>query len=262
MGKSVLALTIVAGIVFSGALVFGIQPSSADRGGCPNANSVNGAAQANPNSAHGATKQAARDCAGQSTPATPTGTPAGTPEPTPAPTPSPTEAPTDTPTPSPTPSPTPTPEPTEAPTPTPSPTPAGADIWMGGVLVIGPGQVQPGQQFTLTAIASPHNLGPISPVDVDTTFSLVLPAGCTIPVPANMTVTVFNQSVQNGLNVSISRAWTVTCTSEGNQPIDVDVSAVISSGQAVTDPNSANNSNSGSTSVSVYTPTSTPTPTP
>ena len=61
-------------LALAAALVIGmtaVAPSSADKGGCPNAASANGAAHANPNSAHGPAKQAARGCAAL---AAPTGT--------------------------------------------------------------------------------------------------------------------------------------------------------------------------------------------
>ena len=134
----------------------GAAPSSADKGGCPNANSANGAAHANPKSAHGPEKQAERGCqigGATSTPtvqltATPpaspgptgiaeptapptsgsTSTPSEAAAPTEAatPTPTPFETPGSTPEPTPTPTPTgePTPGPTAEPTPTPTPTPA------------------------------------------------------------------------------------------------------------------------------------------
>jgi len=130
---SIIMSTLAAAAVL--LAVLSVAGVSADRGGCPNAASANGAAHANPNSAHGPAKQEARGCA-----AAVTGTPGptGTEEPsaTPGPTEQPTEEPTAEPTPEPTPTltPTPTPEPggetatpeptpTLTPTPTPEPTP-------------------------------------------------------------------------------------------------------------------------------------------
>ena len=118
-------------------LVLAVLPerTQADRGGCPNAASSNGAAHANEKSAHGTEKQAVRACAsGTMTPAaTPSPTPAGM-TPSPAPTgagltPTPTGLPiTATPTTTPTPTATPadglTATPTLTPTPTVTPTPA------------------------------------------------------------------------------------------------------------------------------------------
>src|SRR5438093_10951582 len=87
------ALALAAGVVIG---MTAVAPSSADKGGCPNAASINGAAHANPNSAHGPAKQAARGCAVLTTPtatggaiATPTSTELG---PTQPPTVTPTES--------------------------------------------------------------------------------------------------------------------------------------------------------------------------
>ena len=82
-----------------------VGASSADKKGCPNANSANGASHANDKSAHGADKQSDRTAP----PASPTdgATPAAVrfhanqPEPTPEPTPAPTPEPTPVPTPNP-----------------------------------------------------------------------------------------------------------------------------------------------------------------
>ncbi len=131
-------------------LAFDLPGTRADRGGCPNAASSNGAEHANENSAHGPEKQEERGCdGGTATPrARPTPTPAGTtpspaptgtgltPTPTPTPagtTPSPTATdgvtPTPTPTLTPTPTATPTPTPTGALTPTPTLGPGGPPRW-------------------------------------------------------------------------------------------------------------------------------------
>jgi hypothetical protein len=108
--------------VVSALAVLGVAGGSttlADKGGCPNAASSNGAAHANPNSAHGPEKQAERDCQAAESPtptpgSPPTSEPSATPTPEASPTPTELGS-TDTP------SPTPTPgivEPTETATPT------------------------------------------------------------------------------------------------------------------------------------------------
>ena len=126
MNKALVIVPLMATLLAFAAI--GITGTSADRGGCPNAASSNGAAHANDHSAHGADKQSERDCAtgGTLTPpptgaTTPTPTGATTPTPTGATTPTPTGA--TTPTPTPTPTATPTATPTETPTPAPTPTP-------------------------------------------------------------------------------------------------------------------------------------------
>jgi len=82
---SAIAVVLVLGSI-AGLAVTGAQHSFADKGGCPNAASANGAAHANENSAHGPAKQEARGCDGAASP-----TPAA---PTPTPTAGATEAPT------------------------------------------------------------------------------------------------------------------------------------------------------------------------
>ena len=82
---AIVLAVLVAG-VFAGFALMGAGDSFADKGGCPNANSANGAAHANANSAHGPAKQAERGCNGAPTPtgvvSTPTETPTSTPSPT------------------------------------------------------------------------------------------------------------------------------------------------------------------------------------
>src|SRR6266508_4574925 len=114
------ALVLAAALAGLAGILGGAAPSFADKGGCPNANSANGAAHANPNSAHGPEKQAARGCQNGGT-STPTVQPTATPPETPGPTP--TSEPTATPGPTPTEAATPTPAPTDTPGPTAEPTP-------------------------------------------------------------------------------------------------------------------------------------------
>ncbi len=145
MGRASTAtfVSLAAGLLVS--VVLSVSPPGilADKGGCPNAASSNGAKHANEHSAHGPEKQADRGCVGVTpTPGptggeipTPTGneltpTPTGLSTPTPTPTPTPAEGLTPTPTPTATPpegltpTPTPTATPPEGPTPTPTPTPS------------------------------------------------------------------------------------------------------------------------------------------
>ena len=78
-------LALVGGLLvvgsFAGFALTGPQNSFADKGGCPNANSANGASHANENSAHGPEKQAERGCNGAATPTPGAATPTPTPEP-------------------------------------------------------------------------------------------------------------------------------------------------------------------------------------
>lgn len=129
MGRGSMAayVALAAGLLASVILLVSPPETFADKGGCPNAASANGAAHANERSAHGPAKQAARGCGQHGTPTegpeeTPSPVPTGEGTPTPAATEGPTETPTVTPTPTPTPTPTATPTPGDG-TPTPTPTP-------------------------------------------------------------------------------------------------------------------------------------------
>jgi len=237
----------IAVVAIAGLFAAGVATSSADPGGCPNPNSANGASHANSNSAHGAAKQSARTCGSDSVPqATPT--PAPTPEPTPAPTPEPTPAPT------PEPTPVPTPEPTPAPTPMP-----GTDTKVVSVFVNAPASGTAGVQFLVSGTATLHNNGPASSVIVNTTFSLVLPAGCIAPTN-NVVATVINKSLPASTSVSMMRNWWVVCSTAGAHQINVDVSTVITPGQSWSESDPNNNSGSGSATTNVSAPTPTPAP--
>jgi len=259
MNKSAARLLILSAILLPAALAFaGARASIADKGGCPNENSQNGASHANSNSAHGPEKQADRDCdqATLSTPGptpvselTPTPTSAPTPEPTPAPTPEPTPAPTPEPTPTATaeltPSPTASPEPTATPAPTdaPTPTPApGADVQVVDASVISPANAGAGIQFVLTAGSTILNNGPVTPVIVHTTFTPILPASCSATTGVR---TVQDTVLPVATNVFVSRSWLVTCD-PGSQTFTVDVSVAIDAAQPYVDPNPANNAGSAS----------------
>ena len=218
--------------------------SSADKGGCPHEGS-NGVG--NPN------------CPDPTKPVTPT--PEPTPTPTPDPTPTPTPDPTPTPTPEPTPTPTPTPSPTPEPTPTPSPTPVpGTDTKVVSVTVNAPTSGTTGVSFLVSGTANLHNNGPAASILVDTTFTLVLPAGCTSP--NNLTATVLNRNLPFSVSVQVTRSWNVVCSTVSEHTFTVNASTAISPGQAWTESNPANNSGSGSDMTTVTSPTPTPSPTP
>jgi hypothetical protein len=258
----------------------GAAPSIADKGGCPNENSDNGADHADDNSAHGEEKQEDRcdededgddDDDNEST-ATPTPlpqpviqpTPAPTPEPTPAPTPEPTPEPTAAPTSEPTPTATaePTPSPTATPTleptatpepgaPTPTPTASprpSADVQVIDTSVNAPATAQPGVEFVLTAGSTIRNNGPSTPAIVDTTFTPVLPAFCSATTGVK---TVQNTSLPLAINVFVSRSWMVTCSEAGTHTFTVNVDLAIDAAQPHVDPNLTNNAGTSSTVTEV-----------
>ena len=265
MNKSIPLLVVLSAILVAAAiLVVGAGASVADKGGCPNADSNNGASHANENSAHGQEKQRERGCNdGVETPTPvvqPTPTPGSEREPTPTataeapPTPTATLEPTPSATPSPeptataTPAPTPTATeapPTEVPTPTPPP---GADVEIVSVTVNLPPAVTAGVPFMLWSDVSIRNNGPITPTVVDTTFTPVLPAGCTATTGVFI---VQNTTLVGNFITAISRAWSVTCTLPGTPAFTMNANAAIDPLQPMSDPNPANNGGSGSSSTLV-----------
>jgi hypothetical protein len=274
MNKSTPLLIVLMASLLAAAIVFvSAGASIADKGGCPNAHSENGASHADENSAHGQEKRGERGCneivetatpAVEPTPtptfqaeptptptataeATPTPTDEGTPTtvatPEPTPTLTPTEVPTATPTPTTTDAATPTPTDTSSPTP-----PPGADVEVVSVTVNVPVGVTAGVPFMLSSDVSVRNNGPVTPTIVDTTFTPVLPAGCTATTGV---FTVQNTTLIGNLITAISRAWTVTCTVPGTPTFTMNANSAIDPLQPVSDPNPANNGGSGSSSTVV-----------
>ena len=236
-----------------------VGASSADKKGCPNANSANAASHANKNSAHGTGKQNDRDCAAttptevatptvDSTPtveATPEPTPVPTPEPTPEPTPVPTPDPTPEITVSPTPEATPEPTPTSGPTPTPLPT---IDVEVVSLEANGTTTASVGIPFQLTGQASVRNNSPSLAAYVDTTFTPTLPAGCTATTGV---VTVQNTLLPSSGSAFLSRSWMVTCTQPGLQTFGMSATSVLDPMFPATDGNLANNTGVASRDIQV-----------
>ena len=97
--------------------------------------------------------------------------------------------------------------------------------------------------FVLFADANVRNNGPVTPVVVDTTFTPMLPAGCTATTG---TITVPNTTLIGNLISTISVAWNVTCSVAGSQTFTVNATVAIDPLDPSADPNPANNSGSGS----------------
>src|SRR5439155_8942394 len=150
MNKSTPLLVVLIASLLAAAVVFvGAGASLADKGGCPNANSENGASHANEHSAHGTEKQEQRGCNGDAETPTPvaeatataTAEPIAEPTPTATPDATPSAMPTAELTATATATPTATPEPTATPTEAPPtdlatpPPPPGADLQVVGVIV-------------------------------------------------------------------------------------------------------------------------------
>jgi outer membrane biosynthesis protein TonB len=239
--KVILAVLVAAGVV----VFAGTSASIADKGGCPNANSEN--ADASEDSAHSDERQVERGCLGSTQTPTPSAeTPTPTPTATASDTPTPTATETATPTPTETATPTPTATETTQPTPTSSPTPTPtleADVQAIEVVVNSPVNAIVGVPFVVSADVTVRNNGPVTPVVVDTTFTPVLPEGCTATTGV---LTVQNTTLAGNFISAISVAWNVTCTAAGPQTFTVNVNTAIDPLQLATDPNLANNSASGS----------------
>jgi hypothetical protein len=94
-----------------------------------------------------------------------------------------------------------------------------------------------------------RNDGPAQSVVVDSTFSVVAPADCSVtpaaPVPVQNTVMPVN------VGVSVSRLWNVICSQAGPHSFTVDASVVIDPLQTAADPDPNNNSGSGSASTQI-----------
>ncbi len=106
-----------------------------------------------------------------------------------------------------------------------------------------------GQQFLLSATALLRNLGGASSAIADASFALTAPAGCAFAPAAP--VTVQDRTLPFGTEVSVTRTWSVTCSSVGDHSFSVGASVAIDVTQPLTDPNPGNNANSGALIVTV-----------
>jgi len=106
-----------------------------------------------------------------------------------------------------------------------------------------------GLPFQLSASALLRNLGGAPSALADTTFTLSAPADCVF-LPA-APATVQNKNLPLGSDVSITRTWSITCSTSGDHSFGVSVSVSLDPAQALTDPNPANNANSATIPVAV-----------
>jgi len=264
MKKAILPLLAALLVTGGGFLLLSPDSTSAHRPDCPARHPTAGAVRAKDNGedegghgkGHKQPKHDKRNCRrDRPTPTAPAGEFTPTPTPrngrTPRATPTPTIAPTPTPSPTPGEGPpivTAPPTPTPAASPTPSPAP-GADVKVQGVTVTVPQTATVGVAFLLTAGVSVHNNGPDGDVNVDTTFNLALPGDCA--VTTGTTGVALNRSAPMSVPVFVSRAWNVTCAQAGPHQFTVDASVAIGAGQALSDPNPANNGGTGSGTTTV-----------
>ena len=134
---------------------------------------------------------------------------------------------------------------------TPCPAPLGqSDITMTAVSVNAPGSANPGTPFTITAQATVHNAGPFGPVNVDTSFSLSLPPGCS-STPGNQNAENISAPVSVPAMIpSPAIAWSVTCNTVATHTFFVNAQSLLDDSTAV-DPDVTNNSAQGTGSTAI-----------
>lgn len=93
-----------------------------------------------------------------------------------------------------------------------------ADPKITGVTVTAPPDAATGQPFNVTVSADLHNNGPITPANVDVTYDLVVPAGCS-RAPDNPQI-ADDVSLDQSVTIPVQQSWTVTCTTQGIKTFD------------------------------------------
>ncbi len=120
-----------------------------------------------------------------------------------------------------------------------------SDPKVTGVTVTAPSDAATGAPFTVTVTATVHNNGPISPLGVDVTSDLMLPAGCS-SVPALPQTT--SVSLVFSTPVQVQESWTVTCVTQGLKTF-TGTSNVAVTQLHIADSNANNNTASGQAST-------------
>ncbi|HEU4760160.1 MAG TPA: hypothetical protein VFT91_09305, partial [Dehalococcoidia bacterium] len=124
------------------------------------------------------------------------------------------------------------------PTPTPTPIPNEADVQTLGAFAGAPAEAIALDPFDVTASVGIRNAGPLGPVNVDTTLTLILPTGCTTS-SVNPQV-VQDTSLPVGPALLLPGSWWVTCTDGGLKGFAVQADVVIDQA-GVDDPDGSNN---------------------
>jgi hypothetical protein len=120
------------------------------------------------------------------------------------------------------------------------------DAKVTGASVTAPPGAATGAPFTITVGATLHNNGPLTSTNVDTTFDLPMPGGCSRS-PDNPQV-VNNTTLANSTPVPVQASWTVTCTTTGLKTFTGTATVALDQ-LHVSDPNAANDSQQGQAST-------------
>ena len=121
-----------------------------------------------------------------------------------------------------------------------------ADPKITAVSVSAPAGAATGGPFTVTVEATLHNNGPITPVNADVTFDLIVPANCSRN--PNNTQLANDVSLAQSAAVQEQRSWTVTCTTTGIKTFNGSASLALDQ-LHTTDSNLTNNSGQGQAST-------------
>ncbi len=123
-----------------------------------------------------------------------------------------------------------------------------ADVSVVSVVVNAPDTANSGVAFNVSVTATIHNNGPITPVTVNLTVDLTVPAGCTKSPNGNQPQN--GVSLAMSTNTAITKTWSVTCTTTGAKAFNGSASVLISQ-QHVIEANDANNTGGGSDSTTI-----------
>jgi hypothetical protein len=128
---------------------------------------------------------------------------------------------------------------------------ATTDIKVTSVTVVSPPTFGAYAPFNVTGQATLHNNGPVGPTNVDTTFTLTMPADCTTGSTNPQMVDNTSLAVSTATLVPAAPlTWSVTCTDPGPHVFTVGASVVVDALHVV-DPNGGNNANSGNSTTEI-----------
>jgi hypothetical protein len=125
-----------------------------------------------------------------------------------------------------------------------------ADVKVNAVAVSAPGSANAGAPFNVTATATLHNNGTISPANVDTTFDITLPGDCSTGSTDPQTVQDTSATASTPTSTAAA-SWSVTCTNPSNHTFTVDASAAIDQ-LHVSDPAPGNNSGTDQATTQIF----------
>ena len=130
---------------------------------------------------------------------------------------------------------------------------ANTDVKVSALNTSLPPSVVVSTPFTVTGSATLHNNGPFGPVNVDTSFTLLMPSDCTTsdPNPA----TVQNTALPTSTPTAAGVTWSVTCTNPSSHDFRTTASTAIDQLHVV-DTNPGNNNMTSATATTAVNATS------